>query len=239
MPHHEHIDYTTPPDDAVLWRYMSTDKFSSLLTEASLFFSRIDRLDDGHEGSAAKPYRASRAKYNGKELDACCFEALETGLRELRRFTLVNCWQRNTHESDAMWRLYCSAKDGVAVKTTVGSVKGSLLGAEPVFIGEVLYEDYGEHFSQTRSAGQDSFTMGPLALRKRHYFESEQEVRAVIDLSSLAEKSLHQCGATIPFIAPAASDVCKKGMLYPVDLSALIEEVVISPYAGAGTRGFC
>ena len=233
MPYREHGDYTTPPDDETLWRYMSTHKFASLLAEAALFFVRIDQLEDEYEGSAAKPYRASRAKYNGKELNSCCFEALEIDLRERRRFTLVNCWQRSTHESDAMWRLYCPDKEGIAVKTTVGSLKHSLLGAEPVFIGEVLYSDYDEPFVRTAPAGQASFTMGSPAVRKRHHFEYEQEVRAVIDFSSLARKSLHQCGVALPLISPDAPDICEKGVFYPVDLSTLIKEVVLSPYAGA------
>lgn len=238
MPYSEHEGYMTPSDDVILWRYMSIGKFSSLLTEASLFFARIDQLGDEFEGSAAKPYQASRAKYNGKELSSCCFEALEIDLRERRRFTLVSCWQRNTHESDAMWRLYCPDKAGVAVKTTVGSLKHSLLGSEPVYIGEVLYSDYDEHFVQAAPVGQTSFTIDPPAVRKRHHFKHEQEVRAVIDLSPLAGKSFHPCGVDLPFIGPDAFDICEKGRPHRVDLSTLIEEVVLSPFAEAALELF-
>ena len=35
---------SAPPNDAVLWRYMSFTKFVSLLTKKALFFARADKL---------------------------------------------------------------------------------------------------------------------------------------------------------------------------------------------------
>ena len=39
-----------PKDNATLWRYMSFEKFASILATESLFFSRADKYDDKFEG---------------------------------------------------------------------------------------------------------------------------------------------------------------------------------------------
>lgn len=41
---------TTPEDTACLWRYMSFEKFVSLLATKTLFFTRADKFDDPFEG---------------------------------------------------------------------------------------------------------------------------------------------------------------------------------------------
>lgn len=35
----------------------------------------------------------------------------------------VNCWHRNPHESEAMWRLYSENGKGIAIKTSIDSLK--------------------------------------------------------------------------------------------------------------------
>ena len=46
--------FTPPPDNAVLWRYISFTKFVSLLTRKALFFARADKLGDPYEGSLSQ-----------------------------------------------------------------------------------------------------------------------------------------------------------------------------------------
>lgn len=47
------------------------------------------------------------------------------------------------HQSDAMWRLYCSSGEGMAIRSTIGRLKNAL-AATPlrVFIADVKYIDY-------------------------------------------------------------------------------------------------
>ena len=49
-------------------------------------------------------------------------------IKDLRRFTLVNCWHENQDESDAMWKLYSGVEDGIAIKTDFQSLSKSLPG---------------------------------------------------------------------------------------------------------------
>jgi hypothetical protein len=48
---------TLPPDDTVIWRFMSLAKFLSLLTKSSIYFCQVRKLrnDDPYEGSLSRP----------------------------------------------------------------------------------------------------------------------------------------------------------------------------------------
>jgi len=55
-----HEVFTFPPDDLVkIWRYMDFTKFVSLLEKRSLYFPRIDQLEDTFE--YAIPVRTQKA----------------------------------------------------------------------------------------------------------------------------------------------------------------------------------
>ena len=47
----EHPSFDSPPDNAVLWRYIDFTKFVSLLDRKALFFVRADKLGDPFEGT--------------------------------------------------------------------------------------------------------------------------------------------------------------------------------------------
>ena len=46
----EHPACTSPPPNAILWRYMDFMKYVSLLDRKALFFGRVDKLGDPFEG---------------------------------------------------------------------------------------------------------------------------------------------------------------------------------------------
>ena len=48
--HKELEKITSPKDDAILWRYMSLEKFANILATKSLFFTRADKFEDTFEG---------------------------------------------------------------------------------------------------------------------------------------------------------------------------------------------
>ena len=54
MPYEESPHFETPCHTKVLWRYMSIDKFMSILSTESLYFPNIYAFDDNNEGTLSK-----------------------------------------------------------------------------------------------------------------------------------------------------------------------------------------
>src|SRR5262249_36502984 len=89
----------------------------------------------------------------------------------------LNCWHVNPYESAAMWKLYASNEEGVAIKSTVRRLKDSLSSYAPdVFLGAVSYIDYGKDLIYRGNPFGNLFCA---FLHKRRSFEHEQELRAV------------------------------------------------------------
>ncbi len=209
----EHPDYNTPQSDAVLWRYMDFTKFVSLLEKESLFFARADKLGDPFEGSFSKANEALRPILYKDTLSEEALQGLVQFTKELPRFTLINCWHENPHESAAMWKLYSRENDGIAIKTNFESFKKSFICSEDINIGSVSYVDYDSHFIPEKNV------MLPF-LHKRKSFEHEREVRAIEFTIPVNDKGID-----------TSRDICDIGKYYKVDLSLLIKEVIIAPFA--------
>ena len=209
----EHPDLNPPPDDAVLWRYMDFTKFVSLLDRRELFFARADKLGDPFEGSFSRVNEALRPTLYAGRLSPQVLQGFADHMRELRRFTLISCWHQSLHESAAMWRLYASETDGIAIKTDFGSFKQSLKSSEDIYIGKINYVDYKEYFIPENNL------FAPF-LHKRQDFKHEQEVRAIILKILTSGKR-----------ADFSQDICDIGKYYEVDLSLLIQEVIVAPLA--------
>ena len=210
----EHDLFVPPTSDAVLWRYVDFTKFVSLLDKQALFFSRADKLGDPFEGSFSKVNVALRPEIYKDQIPEAELQKLVEFTRQLPKFTLISCWHGNGYESAAMWRLYARDRDGIAIRTDFVSLSASLVGDEDVFIGKVNYVDYDQTFIP------EGNTMAPF-LYKRKSFEHEREVRAMMQ--------------TIPFMDARANvfeDNLEAGTYFDVDLSRLVHEVVVSPFAG-------
>ena len=204
---------SVPADDAILWRYMSFTKFASLLTKKALFFARADKLGDPFEGSLS-PLNEELYPFIHGTMAPEHQETHRLLFRNLPRFTLLNCWHENETESDAMWKLYTGNREGIAIRTTCGSLKESLSGEEWVNIGRANYVDY----DNTHIRDNDS--MVPF-LHKRKSFEHEREVRAIIRKPYRANNQIIADGP----------DICDVGIYCGVDVHTLIKEVFVPPYA--------
>lgn len=96
---------------------------------------------------------------------------MERTAQNIRRSTYISCWHENSFESDAMWKLYSNeGKNGIAIQTTYGQLKDSLISQFKIEIGKVIYKDYSIEFTDD---------VEPFWY-KRKAFEFENEVRAVI-----------------------------------------------------------
>ncbi len=155
-----------------VWRYMSYARFVWLLQKKALWLSRSDLLGDKWEMSLA-----------GEQLDRVIKTAPISPIGEPRREdprvraeriikmwrnqSYINCWSAQTHESHALWRIYCPTSEGVAIQTTLGKLMGSV--GLPVC--EVTYEIPG---SNPRTPSIEE-----LSTSKRPMFEYEHEVRII------------------------------------------------------------
>ena len=163
-----HPNFWSPPDDALLWRYMDFTKFVSLLEREALFFCRPDLLGDPFEGSTS-PVTPPAIPQDLKEGPMVVHEV---DLRRVVRLARVSCWHMSECESEAMWRLYARERDGIAIKTVFARFKDAFRGTQAVYASMVQYRDY-----RTASI---PFGNGLLPLlHKRMSFQHEQEVRAL------------------------------------------------------------
>lgn len=225
----------TPPADAVLWRYTDLAKFLSFLDSGKLWFASVDTLSDPFEGSSTVVDTESTASLIAAELErlppserivykamGMTPQAYGESQRRLRQFfggnTMVNCWCRSAEESDALWKVYASSQYGIALKTTFDALCKSMICPEEVHVGVVQYIDYHKE-----RIPQDNIFHS--YLRKRLAFEHEHEVRAV---------HLHVPGKVDPNTTryePDSTSEDLAGKYLHVDISSLVREVVVAPFA--------
>lgn len=224
-----------PGPETTLWRYQSLTKLLALLTSRQLFFSQLRsfHIDDPFEGSPTSATMRFMERVRSEAEFAEGFfaqferntdwqpsdEARQNFRKSFLEMTsgqyqrlgescFVSCWHQGEFESAALWRLYGNLQDGVAIKTRVASLVGSLKGDGELIGGSVKYLDFDELLSTFDNE------LSPVFM-KRLSFEYEREFRLVLWQP-----------------ANPAGDVPNfAGRLVDCDLDELIEELVISPYA--------
>jgi hypothetical protein len=190
-----------------VWRYLDLAKFVWLLENRKLYLSRLDLLNDPHEGSTPRLL----AKLRDEQMNQLTggkskfdFGAMN---RQSRKTIYVNCWHAGHAESEAMWRLYCSGDNGVAIQTTYGKLVQSVDYDPFFYIGCVTYIDYD----------RGGFPLNNLfypVMHKRLSFAHESEVRLV---KTLAEHW------NTPNATPIGLTVD-----WPIDT---VEAIYVNPYA--------
>jgi hypothetical protein len=181
---------------------MDFAQFVNMLETKSLYFTRLDLLDDPHEGSFSWLKIAKKDDDFKKEL-----------VRE-RKNMAVNCWHCNRKQSMAMWQLYARRQYGIAIKSTFDDLCKAITSPETIHIGKVRYWD--KKPSDLKDIGLYSGGV----LHKRRCYDYEREVRAVVHKRSLFWKKPETFG----FL-----DEGKKGVNIIVNLSVLIKKVYTCP----------
>ncbi len=230
----------TPKDEDILWRYVSFEKFVNMLKTNSLFFTKVGKFKDPYEG-----YMPRRILENFKQrllrngIPEKFVERLMKENEVYRRHILCNCWHQNVVESMAMWDKYHMRNSGVVIKTTVGKMKNSLSGKCGIYIGKIVYIDNDNDNDQYMknlldldrniNIGVSEIMLFSPYFRKRKEYEHEQEVRFIVDIVPAANVP-----ADVPletFLKNELPDMCDTGIPVNIDVSKLIDEVIISPYA--------
>jgi hypothetical protein len=217
--------FEIPPDSASLWRYMDLAKFVSMLRDRCIHFARADQLGDRWEGARGSQTRKTLWDYHYMQFfeksirnppEGYTCEKSDDQIRaEATRLleqlnatriadlhrTYVSCWHENDSESEALWRLYCPPH-------TVGlAARTTFEKLKRMFDNDLSVEIGRVKYIDFRT---EFANVNDAIFRKRKSLQHEQEVRAVIRHDSEDD------------------DI---GITREVNLSALIEEVVVSPFA--------
>ena len=213
------FDFTTPNDETIAWRYMDFTKFADLLDSKKLYLCRSDKFDDPYEGYL--------------KLQDSHSDELET-FEKTKKYYFISCWHLNNFQSDAMWRIFISSKNGIAIKTSVGSIKKAIeISKDDVFIGQVFYRDFENmNFFDIAFEKQNVFPGAPGGsinqfTYKRKSFEHENELRLVYVDLPIPHASKLTLGHERPILEFKKIDV---------DLKSLVQEVIISPFAEIGFK---
>ena len=202
-----------PEDETTLWRYMSFEKFINILATESLFFSRADAYDDRSEGHIPE---AMMRYYGSADI------RINPSFRE---YIMCNCWHHGEEESMGMWDKYHIRDSGVAIKTTMGTLKNCLPDTPNIFIGKVDYDIASIENRDQIAVLEDSSIenlLHYLYFYKRKSFAYEQEVRAIIDIRSIPRDAPYEFGTPVE-----------------INVQTLIDEnseVIVSPHAGEWIR---
>ena len=222
MPYVEHNSFHPPSNaNAIVWRYIDCKRYLSLLAEEALFFSslRALRADDPYEGAMTQ----ADWRYSLRESGVDIAEEWREMSDLFAQLAYVNCWHISNNESMAMWRLYSSKGDGIAIKSTYGRLRESMrLAQEDIYISDVSYVNYREYVTTRRNAIDN-------ILLKRDAFKHEKELRAVyLPTSQFLNKRY-------PGLDELKDAVGQTGKLLghniKVELKLLMWQVVLSPFA--------
>jgi hypothetical protein len=213
----EYLDTPIPSPETKLWRYMDLTKLLAILSTGTLRFTNVIVFEDPYEGHVPIPsikHIKDRMVYKWPTDEKNTLLALKQRrlykklAKTLYGYCFVNCWHRNDDQSAAMWKLYLSSNEGVAVQTTFQRLK-DCFDATRLFIGigEVEYVDF------KKMEKDRAFLVPKTILMKRKSFAHEQEIRAFFVDDKKQKHGKH-------FLA---------GHDVKIDIQTLIEKIWVAP----------
>jgi hypothetical protein len=227
--------YKNRPDiaaDKPVWRYLDLDAVIATVQKRKLRFTRVDTFDDPFEGSAPKQTIDDQVVLFGGAYHMLTSVAAHypsgamslperedpwermTRLRRAKtRSTHACCWAAG-HESEALWRLYCTSPcEGVALRTTLAQLEESV-APHDLYVSPIKYRYYHE------GPGFDD-ELDPF-MHKRQGFSAENEVR-------LLKVNNAHLGALMN--EPPTTDELPEHLFLDWPAADIIKEIVLSPYA--------
>jgi len=178
-------------------------KFEDLLKTSELYFSRIDKQNDNHEGKILVEPPFSEVEF------------FRTPYEGLSKNTYISCWRMDYNLNNNIWDEYCNNSDSIAIESTYKKLCDSIIICErDIIIGIVEYE-YDENKLKEE--------MNYIYMFKLPEYKWEAELRAVIPLQSYLYSS--KDGKINP------GEVPDDYMRVLINLDTLIYRVHISPKA--------
>ena len=109
-------------DEQIVWRYMDFTKFLSMLQYQSLFFCTCKKMQemDPFEGEYPKKnLELLKKRKDFVKLPSKYTQKTGTYRRKFLENVSINCWHANDTENAAMWRVYLSSQEGIAIKSSI------------------------------------------------------------------------------------------------------------------------
>lgn len=188
---------------AVLWRYFDFQKFLSFIIEKSLFFNRMDKMEDANEGISITQLQLKFGDTRERliaRIDQISSNKKELSLEKRQKLYFLSCWLIHHRESVAMWNSY-SNDNGIAVKVDAKSLiraatdNGEILKhselLKNLYYGRVDYKDFFD--KGQRKAFKDEIKI--IGFQKDECFAHEKEFRFLIK-QDIKDHSKHD----IPFV---------------------------------------
>lgn len=175
-------------ENTILWRYFDFQKFLSLLIDESIFFSRMDKMEDINEGIS---FNQLLMKYGENEEKLVANYNLknskrtELPLNRRQRKYFLSCWLVHHRESVAMWNTYSDA-NGIALKVrahdlicAIESNTNNISDSDTIkylYHGQIVYKDFLK--SNDRKSLKDNVRI--IGFHKDLSFEYEREYRFLL-----------------------------------------------------------
>jgi hypothetical protein len=238
--HKQHPVFIRPENEnAKIWHYMDFSKYLSMLDSKTLFFTRADHFDDKFEGVLPKAFMINIQNLAGEK------SALEKLFgnhnpttemlvkrfmfkfnKEYKKWVFLNSWHLSEYESMAMWKIYSTSNEGIAVQSTYQRFSESFRNYNgDIWIGKVNYIEYGDKPIPLYNANQPF-------IWKRKAFEYEKELRAVISKYPLSD--ITKTFSTLEdwlLSQNIYESELPNGLQISINLETLIENVYVSPTA--------
>ena len=220
-------------DGQAIWRFLDFAQFVDLLDRKSLFFARIDTLEDPFAGlsddtlfavrtlpeelmriaeqaAAPVPRKGRLERWWSRKAQESEQDTLINTIRNYRPAGMVwaNCWHANGPDEVALWKTYQAAGKRIAVRTSIGKLRAALRADT----GLAVSVDFVRYLEPAELRGLSE----PIdrALTKVKALAYEREVRAIVTRAS-----------------GAGGGCIGRGLCVTVNVAQLIDEVAISPAA--------
>lgn len=162
-----------------LWRYISFSKFSDLINNSSIYFSRIDKFFDNLEGVSPESCINTIMNDDDKtpEQKKENVELYKIRMENNRKNSYACCWHINKRINYDMWEEYGKTNDSIALQTDVNILSnifepsGIPVICEPVRYFENPYFNQNAYWFPT--------------LFKTKDFSHEQEFRTIMFVNGL------------------------------------------------------
>lgn len=206
--------------DLTIWRYMELRWFMQILETNTLHFTRADCFSDTLEGQVPK----------GKNIPLG-----PKIIQQMKREVLVNCWHICDDESAMMWEKYASAGQGIAVQSTIRSVKKAFFptreAVQESFL-KPLQDDNSElddvrwiRLNLVKYVDHENYTL-PRGNFLEHFFVKdrkfapEREFRLLFQIPQVGVYSNDMQDVEPPF---------QHGLDLHVNIKQLIKKIIIGP----------
>jgi hypothetical protein len=193
---------SAPPEDTVIWRYLSLAEFLNILNQRTLHFTRVDRLSDSFLDIE-------------NQVALSALSGLHTGstrrsfdlMKSVQSAVFANSWYENGSHAHLRWEIHGGNYE-VAIRSTVKTLKKALAASsQKVYMSGVQYIDFA---SVPMPAGNVFLP----ALHKQHNLRNEREVRLLL---------LQTGGQTVFSPGP------ERGVDVSVENASLIKGIRVTP----------